>query len=237
MKRQYPFYVLFVDVPHDMVDVNVHPNKADVRFTDGRLIYGAVYSVISGVLDGTRAGGDFVVDAVRIPEIKSSYSAEQTSVFSSGEQISLSRDSQDKAYEGAAEANKAQIGVSDAQSVQNEAVNLVSEVRPCRVREVLPYRVQVRKLILLRALILSSRLKTRVLPKKFFPTSAMCTKCPMKMSPDPRLRLINSLRKIKRVQISRMSYPHMKIMPLPISLTAKRNIPYTPTIPTSAQRM
>ena len=130
MKRQYPFYVLFVDVPHDMVDVNVHPNKADVRFTDGRLIYGAVYSVISGVLDGTARAADFVVDAVRIPEIKSSYSAEQTSVFSSGEQISLSKDSQDKAYEGAAEANKAQIGVSDAQSVQNEAVNLVSESSP-----------------------------------------------------------------------------------------------------------
>lgn len=71
MKRQYPFYVLFVDVPTDMVDVNVHPNKADVRFTDGRLIYGAVYSVISSVLDGTAKAADFVVDSVRIPEIKS----------------------------------------------------------------------------------------------------------------------------------------------------------------------
>lgn len=52
MKRQYPFYVLFLDVPPEIVDVNVHPNKADVRFADNQIIYGSVYSVISAVLDG-----------------------------------------------------------------------------------------------------------------------------------------------------------------------------------------
>ncbi len=52
MKRQYPFYVLFLDVPPEIVDVNVHPNKADVRFADNQIIYGTVYSVVSAVLDG-----------------------------------------------------------------------------------------------------------------------------------------------------------------------------------------
>ncbi len=52
MKRQYPFYVLFLDVPPEIVDVNVHPTKADVRFADNQVIYGSVYSVLSGVLDG-----------------------------------------------------------------------------------------------------------------------------------------------------------------------------------------
>ena len=79
MKRQYPFYVLFLDVPAEMVDVNVHPNKADVRFTDGRAVYGAVYSVISGILDGTARAADFVVDYARIPEIRSSMPV-QTSI-------------------------------------------------------------------------------------------------------------------------------------------------------------
>lgn len=52
MKRQYPFYVLFLTVPSEVVDVNVHPNKADVRFADNQIIYGSVYSVLSAVLDG-----------------------------------------------------------------------------------------------------------------------------------------------------------------------------------------
>ena len=52
MKRQYPFYVLFLEIPPEIVDVNVHPNKADVRFADNQIIYGSVYAVLSAVLDG-----------------------------------------------------------------------------------------------------------------------------------------------------------------------------------------
>ena len=77
MKRQYPFYVLNIDVPSETVDVNVHPNKADVRFIDNRQIFGAVYSVISSVLDGTATATQFVVDSVRIPEIKSTKNIEE----------------------------------------------------------------------------------------------------------------------------------------------------------------
>lgn len=53
MKRQYPFYVLNVTVPNDFVDVNVHPNKIDVRFMNNQIVYGALYFVVSKVLDGT----------------------------------------------------------------------------------------------------------------------------------------------------------------------------------------
>lgn len=60
MKRQYPFYVLFVDVPNDIVDVNVHPNKSDVRFVNNSLIFGTVYKVISSVLDGTTGALEYV---------------------------------------------------------------------------------------------------------------------------------------------------------------------------------
>ena len=63
MKRQYPFYVLFIDVPPEVVDVNVHPNKSDVRFENNQIIYSCIYSVISAVLDGNASALDFVVGA------------------------------------------------------------------------------------------------------------------------------------------------------------------------------
>lgn len=69
MKRQYPFYALFIEMPDDIVDVNVHPNKADVRFVDNALIYGTVYKIISSILDGTAKAAEFVVDSTVIPEI------------------------------------------------------------------------------------------------------------------------------------------------------------------------
>ena len=62
MKRQYPFYVLSLTMPSETVDVNVHPNKLDVRFVDNRVVYSAIYSVISNVLDGSSSVLDIVVD-------------------------------------------------------------------------------------------------------------------------------------------------------------------------------
>lgn len=63
MKRQYPFYVLSLSLPPETVDVNVHPNKTDVRFSDNRIVYGAVYSVVSKVLDGTGDALNIVIES------------------------------------------------------------------------------------------------------------------------------------------------------------------------------
>lgn len=62
MKRQYPFYSLKISVPAETVDVNVHPNKTDVRFSNNQIIYSAVYSVISKVLDGSSEALSIVSD-------------------------------------------------------------------------------------------------------------------------------------------------------------------------------
>ena len=39
MVGRFPIAVLFLDMPPDLVDVNVHPTKAEVRFLDGRSLY------------------------------------------------------------------------------------------------------------------------------------------------------------------------------------------------------
>ena len=66
MKRQYPFYVLHIILPPQVVDVNVHPNKADVRFADNRAVYGAIYSIISAVLDGKPNAIDYIVNQPQV---------------------------------------------------------------------------------------------------------------------------------------------------------------------------
>lgn len=67
MKRQYPFYILYIDVPTEIVDVNVHPNKADVRFADNQIIYGCIYTIISAILDGQTKALEYIVEQPKTP--------------------------------------------------------------------------------------------------------------------------------------------------------------------------
>ena len=79
MKRQYPFYVLHIDVPREVVDVNVHPNKSDVRFANNQIIYGCIYSVIAAVLDGQTKALDYVVKTPTVSEVGSPEKRESAS--------------------------------------------------------------------------------------------------------------------------------------------------------------
>lgn len=47
---RYPFVVVFVQISPDMVDVNVHPQKYEVRFSEPAIVHGAVVSAISKAL-------------------------------------------------------------------------------------------------------------------------------------------------------------------------------------------
>lgn len=51
MSRQYPTYLLYIDLPADMVDVNVHPNKMDVKFVQPDRIKKYIKSLITSKLN------------------------------------------------------------------------------------------------------------------------------------------------------------------------------------------
>lgn len=53
VKRQYPFFVINLTMPLDQVDVNVHPNKKEVRFQDAKHIRGVFYRAVQRVLSGS----------------------------------------------------------------------------------------------------------------------------------------------------------------------------------------
>jgi len=50
-EKKYPFYILFIKINTDLVDVNIHPTKTEVKFEDEKLIYSLVNSSVKKSLE------------------------------------------------------------------------------------------------------------------------------------------------------------------------------------------
>lgn len=46
----YPLFILFVTLPYEMVDVNVHPRKEHVQFVDNQFVYQTIKQIIREIL-------------------------------------------------------------------------------------------------------------------------------------------------------------------------------------------
>jgi DNA mismatch repair protein MutL len=51
VKGQFPLAVLFITLPYDAVDVNVHPTKHEIRFADQRRVHRAVQNDVAAALN------------------------------------------------------------------------------------------------------------------------------------------------------------------------------------------
>ena len=52
MGHKYPFTAIHITVPPEFIDVNVHPSKMELRFSNNEAIYHAIYQMIRDTLSG-----------------------------------------------------------------------------------------------------------------------------------------------------------------------------------------
>jgi len=50
-EKKFPFYLLFIKINTDLVDINIHPTKTEIKFEDEKLIYNLVKSSVKKSLD------------------------------------------------------------------------------------------------------------------------------------------------------------------------------------------
>ncbi|MBN2606141.1 MAG: DNA mismatch repair endonuclease MutL [Thiotrichales bacterium] len=85
---RHPAYLLFVEIPFDMVDVNVHPAKYEVRFANGRWVYDFLRRSVREVVTKPVGVGNAPGKSLNMP---------QDAVKEQGYQASMSFQSYDSA--------------------------------------------------------------------------------------------------------------------------------------------
>ena len=63
MQHKYPFTVLHITVDGEMLDVNVHPTKMEVRFNNGQEVYNCICEAV-----GRALRGEELIPQIEIPE-------------------------------------------------------------------------------------------------------------------------------------------------------------------------
>jgi DNA mismatch repair protein MutL len=91
----HPSYVLFLEILPDQVDVNVHPTKLEVRFSQSRLVHDFIYFAVQSALEKTPLSFEPALFQTAVPfavlprqaEIQNTQIREQYFLFESKDQI------------------------------------------------------------------------------------------------------------------------------------------------------
>lgn len=67
MQHKFPFSVLYIDIDKTKVDVNVHPKKEEIRFSDEKIVYENVKSIIYDALSEKTHVRDIESDVFKKP--------------------------------------------------------------------------------------------------------------------------------------------------------------------------
>jgi DNA mismatch repair protein MutL len=75
MLHRYPFTSLLINIDSDLIDVNVHPAKLEIRFKNGEELYQLIYQTIKSTLEGKE-----LIPEVKLTEDKVEHKKEEQKV-------------------------------------------------------------------------------------------------------------------------------------------------------------
>ena len=84
MTGRYPVVVLFIDMPSELVDVNVHPTKTEVRFREPSLVFRAVQRAVHHALQGLSPMTRALDAPERVEDVRSQWAARRSTLVEAG---------------------------------------------------------------------------------------------------------------------------------------------------------
>ncbi|OGF63061.1 MAG: hypothetical protein A2Y62_02415 [Candidatus Fischerbacteria bacterium RBG_13_37_8] len=85
-KDAFPFIIAFIDLPPDLLDVNVHPTKTEIRFYNPNWLYNVIKDSINEALGAFKPVSIFPLNVSSMP---SSYPQNNTPIMPVGQQDSM----------------------------------------------------------------------------------------------------------------------------------------------------
>ena len=131
----HPFYVIFLEMDPERVDVNVHPTKTEVKFQDDRLLYGVIQSAVRQALSqfNVTPSLDFKADInfdFATKNVESGVSTEERDYFSfkSIDTAKRSNDNWRELYEVARREDEKELQKIELEQPQQEVLTLKSDL-------------------------------------------------------------------------------------------------------------
>lgn len=98
LKHAFPFFVLHLTIPLEKVDVNVHPNKLEVKFSDNQLIFRSVLHAVDEVLIESRKANNDITREQATLNIQTSENELQNNNYNANNGILDTENNQNTSY-------------------------------------------------------------------------------------------------------------------------------------------
>ncbi|MDE6583549.1 MAG: DNA mismatch repair endonuclease MutL [Clostridia bacterium] len=132
MKGRFPIYVIKISLPFDRVDVNVHPNKREVKFENSSRIFGIIRRSVERALISSNLIADFEFTNKEEKEwsqfsIKNETNPAETS-FNSYQKSKLDKMSEDEgaSYKVSVDSSEAQEKIVSPKEYQKSGIEIIN---------------------------------------------------------------------------------------------------------------